>query len=63
MGPTGRRLTRALYRVLAPRLVTSMPEVAALFGRRGLAAEAARPFDVEAMAREVPGGAYAVAGM
>lgn len=58
LGPAGRTLMRALYRLLGRRLASQLPEMVALFGRQPLARQFT-PFRLEAMLAECPGVAYA----
>src|SRR5262245_28787581 len=61
LGPGGRRVMRALYRLLGFRLAAQLPEMVALLGRRELARCFAAEFRLDAMAEEVPGRAHAAA--
>lgn len=61
IGPTARASMRSLYRLLAPRLVSQLPELVALFGRDALASRVRAPFRLDEMAVEFPGLAYAAA--
>lgn len=54
-GSRGRALMRGLYVRFGVRLAGGMPELRALFGREELARRFAEPFDLEALAAEVPG--------
>jgi hypothetical protein len=57
----GRAVMRALYRSLGRRLVSQMPELAAVVGRARLATAFAAPFRLDAMAAEFPGRAHVAA--
>jgi hypothetical protein len=60
LGRTGRAAMRALYRLLAPHLAASMPEVVRLFGRE----ELRRRFDafrLDELTHDLPDGAYVAA--
>ena len=61
LGPIGRSVMRALYRVLTHRVASGLPELRALFGRRALAERFGAPFRLDEMAAELPGRAYAAA--
>jgi hypothetical protein len=63
LGPGGRRLMRGLYRLLGHRLVASMPELRALYGRKTLAALFGRAFRMDEMLAAVGGAAYASAAV
>ena len=61
LGPPGRLVMRTLYRFLARRVASGLPELRALFGRRELARRFGAPFRLDQMVAELPGRAYATA--
>jgi hypothetical protein len=61
LGDRGRRLMRALYRVVGPRLLGSQPELRQLVGRAAIRRAFADAFPLDAMLAELPGRAFAVA--
>jgi hypothetical protein len=61
VGAGGRALMRRLYRPLALRLVSQLPELVALFGREELTRRVRASFRLDQMVAEFPGLAYAAA--
>ncbi len=61
LGPAGRAVMRALYRVLGHRLAGQLPELVALCGRAELRRRFGVAFRLGELAAELPGRAYAAA--
>jgi hypothetical protein len=61
LGRGGRALMRTLYRVGGPHLAGSMPELVRLFGTDDLRRRFRGEFRLDALIRDLPGGAYAAA--
>jgi len=54
LGPAGRTVMRALYRVIGPHLAARMPELVALFGRSALRRRFRAEFRLEEIMHDLP---------